>query len=217
MFPNAYDGIKKIYLGEILSLIAIVIGGIAGVAAVIGYKLTEAGAEEVGASAAFVGGGIVVIIAGILAIVSFILNILGISKASIDEPYFKKAMTWLVISLIGSVIVGMTTEGTAANLAADFIHQAGQLMVTFYVIDGVNSLANKLGRTDLAAKGMKLKNMIVGVYAIGLVLTLISGFMSNSDTMTVIAGVLGVVALIIMVIAYVVYLKLLFGAKQMLA
>ena len=41
MFPNAYNGIKKIYLGEILSLIAVVVGGIAGVTALIGADAIE--------------------------------------------------------------------------------------------------------------------------------------------------------------------------------
>ena len=219
MFPNAYDGIKKIYLGEILSLISIVVGGIAGIVAVIGYTLTEAAVEEIDAGAALVGGGIVVIIAGILGLVAFVLNIVGISKASQDEPFFKKAMIWLVVGLAGSILVGMTSEneGSFLNLAADFISQIAQLFVTFYVIDGINSLANKLGRTDVAAKGSKLKNLIIGVYAIGLVLTLISGFMAGNETMETIAGILGIIALILMVIAYVVYLKLLSGAKKMLA
>ena len=42
MYPNAHDGIKKIYLGEVLSLIAVVVGSIAGIAAIIGYKVSEA-------------------------------------------------------------------------------------------------------------------------------------------------------------------------------
>ena len=97
MYPNAHNGIKKIYLGEILSLIAVIVGGIAGVAAIIGYKLSEAGTEGIGASAAFVGGGIVVIIAGILAFVAFILNILGISNASVDERAdFIAVVMWYV-------------------------------------------------------------------------------------------------------------------------
>ena len=217
MFPNAYEGIKKIYLGEILSIIAIAVGSIAGVAAIIGYKATEAGSEEVGASAAFVGGGIAVIIAGIIAIVAFILNILGISRASQDEPNFKKAMTWLVVSLIGSVASGMTAEGSFLNLGADIINQVGNMLVTLYVINGVNSLAEKMGRTDLAAKGARLKNVILAVYVISLIFTVISGFMANSDTMTVIAGVLGIIALIVMIVAYFMYLKLLSGAKRMLA
>jgi len=217
MYPNAHDGIKKIYLGEVLSLIAVVVGSIAGIAAVIGYKVSEAGTDEIGASAAFVGGGIVVVIAGILALAAFILNILGISNASKDEPFFRKAMLWLVIGLIGSVATGMTKEGSALNLAADLVYQIGQIFVTFYVIDGVVSLAHKVGSSEVAAKGAKLKNVIIGIYVISLVLTVISKFVSGSDTMTVIAGVIAVIALIAMVIAYFMYLNLLSRAKQMLA
>ena len=217
MYPNAHNGIKKIYLGEILSLIAVIVGGIAGVAAIIGYKLSEAGTEGIGASAAFVGGGIVVIIAGILAFVAFILNILGISNASIDEPCFKKAMLWLVIGLLGSIAMGMTKEGSALNLAAELVYSIGQIFVTFYVIDGIVSLAHKVGSSEVAAKGAKLKNVIIGIYVISLVLTVISKFVSGSDTMTVIAGVLAVIALIALVVAYFMYLSLLSRAKKMLA
>ncbi|MBP3758225.1 MAG: hypothetical protein J6I83_00090 [Firmicutes bacterium] len=217
MFPNAYNGVKKIYLAEILGLIAAVIGGIAGIAAAVGILAKEAGEQGSGYDAAVFGGGVVVIIAGILLLISFILNVLGISKASQDEPNFKKAMIWLIISLIGSFALGMTNEGSAINIAANFVYQAADVLVTFFVINGLISLAEKLGRSDLAARGTKLKNLIIGIYVIALVVSLISAFMANSETMETIAGVLACAALIIMIIAYFMYLKLLSRARNMLA
>lgn len=71
------------------------------------------------------------------ALAAFILNILGISNASKDEPYFRKAMLWLVIGLLGSIATGMAKEGSALNLAANLVYSIGQIFVTFYVIDGV--------------------------------------------------------------------------------
>ena len=126
-------------------------------------------------------------------------------------------MLWLIIGLIGSIATGMTKEGSTLNLAANLVYQIGQIFVTFYVIDGVVSLAHKVGSSEVADKGAKLKNVIIGIYVISRVLTVISKFVSGSDTMTVIAGVLAVIALIAMVIAYFMYLNLLSRAKQMLA
>ena len=217
MYPNAYDGIKKIYLAEILTLISTIIACVATVVAAIGLKSADGGAEDIGAASAIVGGGAVLIISGIIILVAFILNILGISRASKDEENFKKAMTWLLISLIGSLAAGFTKDGSFINLACDLVYQIGNILVTFYVIDGVISLARKIGREDLVSRGTKLKGMIIAVYVIGFALTLISGFMKQSDAMSVISGVLAVIALIVMIVAYVMYLKLLSGGKKMLA
>ena len=126
-------------------------------------------------------------------------------------------MLWLVIGLLGSIAMGMTKEGSALNLAAELVYSIGQIFVTFYVIVGIVSLAHKVGSSEVAAKGAKLKNVIIVIYVISLVLTVISKFVSGSDTMTVIAGVLAVIALIALVVAYFMYLSLLSRAKKMLA
>lgn len=217
MFPNAYDGVKKIYLSEILSLIAVIIGFISGIAAVVGYKATEAGAESVGLSAAFVGGGIVFVIAMIVIFVAFILSIIGVNKASIDEPCFKKAYAWIAVELIGSIAVNMTKDGSVLNLGADIIYQVAGILVTLYVIEGIISLAKRMEKTDIAAKGTKVRNTILTVYIIALIFTIVSGFMSQSETMVAVAGIIGLIGLIITIVAYVMYLKLLSKAKNMLA
>ena len=217
MYPNAYNGIKKIFTAEVLSLISALIGVFAAIVAVVGLQHVDAGAEDIGSASAFVGGGLVLIISGIVAIVAFILKIVGVSNAAVDEPNFKKASSWILAGIVCSIATSMTTDGTLLHLAASVLYTVCQLYVTMYVIDGVCSLAEKIGRTDFAQKGAKLKNIIIGIYVISLVLTVISKFVSGSDTMTVIAGVLAVIALIAMVIAYFMYLNLLSRAKQMLA
>ena len=218
MYPNAYNGIKKIYTAEILSLIAAIIGIIAAIAALAGVYAIDAGKETDGAIAALLGGGAIILISGILVIIAFIIQIIGISNASKDEPLFKKAMTWLIIGLVASIVISFLPEDSMETLdmVADLVKGIADIFVIMYVIDGVISLAKKIGKSSIAAKGAKIKNMIIVVYAIGLILTVIDGFMTENDTTVVISGVLGIIALIVMIAAYLMYLKLLSRAKKML-
>ena len=217
MYPNAYNGIKKIFTAEVLSLISALIGVFAAIVAVVGLQHVDTGAEDIGSASAFVGGGLVLIISGIVAIVAFILKIVGVSNAAVDEPNFKKASSWILAGIVCSIATSMTTDGTLLHLAASVLYTVCQLYVTMYVIDGVCSLADKIGRTDFAQKGAKIKNLILVAYIISLVITIIQGFLPESGTTTVISGILAVVSLIVIVVMYYMYLKLLSEGKKMLA
>ena len=217
MYPNAYNGIKKIYTAEILSVITSVIAIIASISLIVGLNGADKGDITDGIAAAFVGGGALLIISAIIAIVAFILNVVGISKASTDEPIFKKAMMWLIISIVGSIVSGFFQEGSALQLIFNLVYQVGNILVTLFVIDGITSLGSKLGKTSLVNKGKSLKSMILVFYVISLILTIIEGFLTNNDTTVVIGGVHGIIALIVLIIAFFMYLSLLSKAKKALA
>ena len=217
MYQNAYKGIKKIFNAEILSLISALIGIVAAIVAIVGLDQVDAGAEDIGSAAAFLGGGLILIVSGIVAIVAYIMKIVGVSNAAIDEPFFKKASTWIIAAIVCSIATSTTTDGTMLHLAANILYTIAQLYVTMCVIDGVCALADKMGRTDMSGKGLKIKNTILVAYIISLVLTVVSGFVPDSGTTTVISGVLAVAALIVIIAIYYMYLKLLSEAKRMLA
>jgi hypothetical protein len=217
MYPNAYDGIKKIYSGEILSLIAILVGGVSAIVTAITSGIIESGVEDVANSIAFLGGSAVLIIAGVITIISFFLNIIGISKASKDEPNFKKASTWLIISLLASAGTSFFKNNELLTTGIQTIYQIAEVLVTIYVLAGIIALAEKMGREDVKKKAVSSRTMILIIYVIVLVLTVFSGFANAGDTTTIITGVLGIAALIAMIAAYILYLKALSGAKKMLA
>ena len=97
-FPNALQGVKKIYKAEILSLIAAACIIIAGLLAIV-----AAAGESLGV---VVIAGIFGVASAVLLIIAFIMNIVGVKRASLDEPAFKTAFYVLIIGIIAGIVMG---------------------------------------------------------------------------------------------------------------
>ena len=111
-FPNAYNGVKKIFSAEILHLVAVILMAVglvtAVIAGVVGTAVGDAAELTEGEFVVTVGGiiGAVSILAvgGILALIAFILQIVGVGQAMKDESYFKTAFIFIFVSVIFEVI-----------------------------------------------------------------------------------------------------------------
>ena len=155
-FPNAANGVKKIFTAEILSLISSVcvfvtiVLMLAALASTAGAVSDGSDGAAVGALASGAGTVVFGIATVVLAIIAFILNIVGITKASKDEESFKMALYALIGGIILSVIGSAFTN---VNGYVSSIMQALQvvadLLVLLYVIQGVRYLALKLNRPDI--------------------------------------------------------------------
>ena len=239
---NAYRGISKIYTAEILSLIAavLVIAGlivaIGGSAAVLASaNITDlTNAENVAASletaevntGALVTAGagtIVLMIGGVIEIIAFILNIVGISAASKDERIFHSAMIWVVAGIVSAVVQGIFSNNQVVKDILNTVNTVCEVLTTYYVICGVISLANRVGRSDVAAAGAKVIRLTVIIYAISAVFSVVSliiGLVTSGSTaynvISAGAGVTAIVAAVLSIISYIVYLGMLSKAKKML-
>ena len=221
-FPNAANGVKKIFTAEILSLISgicmfvmIVLLVVAPAAA----KAVSGGADGAAAGAVASGAGTLVfgIGSGVLAIIAFILNIVGISKASKDEESFRMAL----FAVIGGIILSVI--GTAFNNVNGYVSSIMQalqvvadLLVLLYVIQGIRYLSLKLNRPDIDQKGQNLFKIIFIVLVlqfIARIVVIIFGGMAASIT----AAIIALIAVILSVIEYILYLAFLAKAKKMLA
>ena len=220
-YGSAKKGIGQIFTAEILQLLSaifILIGSVmavVGVAAVVGGGMLE--------SDVAVGGGVVGGIAGlalsglggIFSLVGFILYIVGVGNAAKDEESFKKAMLFLVVGLVCSVVSAFT--GTVANgILKDILTILGdvfQLISAIYVINGIISLAGKVGNVAIEHKGRHTLKTLVIVIVISIVATLIS--LITSTVAAVVAGILGIVVAVMSIIKYFIYLSLLNGARKM--
>ena len=80
-YPDAYQGVKKIYVAEIIKLISTICMFIAAI--FIEYAKMNKAAEAASDSGV---PGILVIAAGALALVGLIIEIVGVRRASWDEP-----------------------------------------------------------------------------------------------------------------------------------
>lgn len=221
-FPNAANGVKKIFTAEILSLISgicMFVMIVLLVVALAAAKAVSGGADGAAAGAVASGAGTLVfgIGSGVLAIIAFILNIVGISKASKDEESFRMAL----FAVIGGIILSVI--GTAFNNVNGYVSSIMQalqvvadLLALLYVIQGIRYLSLKLNRPDIDQKGQNLFKIIFIVLVlqfIARIVVIIFGGMAASIT----AAIIALIAVILSVIEYILYLAFLAKAKKMLA
>ena len=91
-------------------------------------------------------------------------------------------------------------------------------MATFFVIDGILSLAEQMRNKDMVAKGKRAKVILITLWVVVIALQLVGTiFGAANDTLLLIESVLLVAAGVLSVIAYLVYLAYLSKARVMLA
>ena len=212
-FPNALSGVKKIFAAELLAMIGTVLMVVALVLGVIG-GLKE---DLVGLG----GATIIGIVAGVLLLISYILYIVGVSKASKDEPAFKTALYVIVFGIVYSIIT--TTFSSAieksgiqqfANLIPDLIN----LVAMLFIVTGIRNLAEQLGDKAMITKGERIMKIAYVMEIIIFVIRAVSMFaFSNNEIVGTAVVVAAVVAGILNVVIYIMYLLYLGKAKKLLA
>ena len=222
-FPNAANGVKKIFTAEILSLISSVcvfvtiVLMLAALASTAGAISDGSDGAAVGALASGAGTVVFGIATVVLAIIAFILNIVGITKASKDEESFKMALYALIGGIILSVIGSAFTN---VNGYVSSIMQALQvvadLLVLLYVIQGVRYLALKLNRPDIDQKGQNLFKIIFCVLVLQFIARMVV-VIFGGQAASVPAAVIALIAVVLSVVQYSLYLAFLAKAKKMLA
>lgn len=197
--PNAYKGVKKIFVAEILQLIGSVL-------TLVGLTMLVGGAGaylETGGDASAVStvatGGIFTLLAPCLAILALVLNLVGLKQASADEPdRMGKAFTCAIIALVLSFVVVVFVLmhwGGASFLNA--LSDLAEMCAIIFTIMGVSEVTQNIARQDVADMGPK----ILTISVIAIVASIIAGIVGN-----VIGGVASIIALVLMMVAYVVFL-----------
>ena len=219
-FPSAANGSKKIFTGELLSLIAAICVGLSAVLGILGAAGAAAVALEEGAiSGAAIGGiaaaGALGLVSGILAIIATILTIVGTVQCAKDENSFKAALIALLVSLVFSILAGFFSSNTVLAGVADVVNKVASIFITVMIINGFCVLADKLNNAEIRQRGNSILKFIVILLILEIILSVITRFLPNVVGVTV-AGVLGVVILILSIIQYFLFLSFLGKARNML-
>ena len=195
--PNAYSGVTKIFIAEILQIVGSVLAiiSLVSVLGVAGVYVETGDANGVVGFAAM--AGVFALLAAGLAIIALVLNLVGLKQASKDEPdRMGKAFVFAIVTLILSVIVGVCQNMHWG--AAGF----------FNTIMGVSEVTQNISRQDVADMGPK----IIVISVIAIVAAIIAGIIGN-----VIGGAAAIVSLVLMIVAYFVFLVFLGRATSALA
>ena len=207
-FPNAYSGVKKIFTAEIIMLLV----SIAGVAA-SGLNLSDTGDSTILGMVA-----VALIAAGLLSVIAFILNLVGIVQARKDEAKFTNALWAVIGGIVMSCVQAAFADNAAVVDAAQTVASICSALATFFVIDGILSLAEQMRNKDMVAKGKRAKVILITLWVVVIALQLVGTiFGAANDTLLLIESVLLVAAGVLSVIAYLVYLAYLSKARVMLA
>ena len=212
-YPNAKKGINRIFLGELIAILGMVVIAIgSGILAVKGQTMTDLSTYTSGANIA----ALVILIGGLMVLIAFLFKFFGISKASIDEQDFKKAMALLVIGFVAS-IVHSAVDGRIEVVAeiANIITNVCELLVTIFIISGIKSLAEKVNDRHVFDMCNRTYKLIIAVYVLIIALTVVALFVTN-ETMAVIAGLIALAIAILAIVAIIVFLSLLNNARKML-
>ena len=217
-FPNALEGVKKIYKAEIIALVSGILAVVAGFLALVGLAAGTAGSGE-GALAGLLSGGLLIMVCGILAIIAFILNIVGLVKAKPDDENFKNALIVVLIGIVSAIVVSASEGNGLLGDLGQTVSDICSFLTTYFVCSAIINLAGKLENSIIKQKAVDIRKMVMIIWwcTIALdILNTIFGKFDGNTVMTYVTGVIGVFTAILSVISYVLYLKLLSKARTML-
>ena len=217
-FPDAYQGIKKIFTAELLSLIGsacMIIFAIFGLVTVAAYQANSADALVAGSIGTIIFG----LAGGVLALIGLIFLLIGTKRASIDEPVFNNAFMFIILSLVltvaSTIISSIWATGIWDNVSTT-VANIFSVFAMIYIINGIQNLASKLDRPDMVTMGNTYMILMIIVYAIQIIARIIPAFFGANATTSTAAGVLSLVAEIFALVVYIIYLIYLGKAKKML-
>ena len=216
-FPNAHNGVKKIYFAELLSLIATIVMVVSAFVMLIGMAVIETtGTASTGMEVVTVIALILVLSSFAALLVAFVFNLIGIIKASADEDQFRSALIFTIIGMVVSMIPGFFPNSPIVASAMSAVTPVVQMLITIFVVQGIINLALKLGNNELAQKGNKVLTMTLLAFLLSSIANLLATIFQANETMEIAAAAIAIIGMILSIVAYFIYLGYLKKAVKML-
>ena len=208
-YPNAYSGMKKIYISEIIALIASIIMVICSVFLMACYNDPDLIVETWIFSAA------VLVVLGVF-VFSYILQIIGIVRATKDEPAFRVSLIAIIAALVITVLECIFFEGNdVITFVLEIASDVAQFFLVHYIIHGIMHISEHLGRDDISKKGKRIFTVIY--IAIGFeIIVRIFEMIFGKELGEQLSMPFGIVANILKVVEYILFLSYIVKAKKLL-
>ena len=215
-YPNAAKGIKKIWIAEILSILAaLLIAALVILVSANHVDTSISGEEAVQVlEAAKISGPIVVLGVGmLLMLVSYFLNMAGIITASKDEAGLKRAL-WTLLASMAFGIVAAILENSNVKVAnwLKIPSTLFELVVMIYVLEGIANLAKNLGKKDIADMSTQCRTWMMCALILASAAEAFVAMGTEGSTLNTTSGV---AAALLQIVAYVLYLRVLNKARKM--
>ena len=166
-YPNAHNGLKKLLTAEILSIVAGFLLLVTGVFTAVSAALAEKNAVSETVQAVLGIVGLVLLIGfSAIGILTVVLKILGLKKASTDDPAFRTAFIAALISLALSVFEMTLNALSRASVARIFTTAISilDIVIIIFVIQGIQNLAEQLENDKMVKAGQVLMILIAVAY-----------------------------------------------------
>ncbi len=217
-YPCAYEGVGKIGKAAIITIAVTVIGIITDLIGILAAdSLKQLNQLGGGIPPVAVVISILAVPMAIMALVGMVIRILGVRKASQEEPEFNLAFWMILIQIIISVINGFIADDCRGaklfvEVASDFLG----LLAAIFIIKGIKSLADHLENSEVGGGAALVRNAFVIAYVIGIAGRIVSYIAFKSDNFYLVTGVEGLISGIIILAVYLYYIKFLKKAEAML-
>ena len=213
-FPNAYRGVKKIWLAEMLMLLAAIVGiVIVIVAAMNGSMVGEDIVINEGVKTPIAVLGIVT---AVILLIGFILNLVGLINANNDDSAFRIALLVTILGVVASAISAIWSNNETLNKWMDTATTICSMFASYYVLTGIANLAEKMSDAATKALALKSRTLVEGSFCATALFKLIISIFKIQDGSTI-STILAVVALLLELVSYILYLRALSKGKKMLA
>ena len=213
-FPNAYRGVKKIWLAELLMLLAAIVGIIMVI--VMAANGTMVGEDIVINEGVKTPIAILGIITAVIALVAFILNLVGLINANNDDSAFRIALLVTILGVVASAISAIWSNNETLNKWMDTAITICSMFASYYVLTGIANLAEKMSDAATKALALKSRTLVEGSFCATALFKLIISIFKIQNGSTI-STILAVVALLLELVSYILYLRALNKGKQMLA
>ena len=216
-YPNAAKGIKKIYLAEILGILALVLAIVMAIMVAGSHVDTSISGEEAAQALQAANVGTPFVILGVammlLMLVSYFMNLSGIVNASKDDEGFKRAL-WALLACIAFGVVAAILENRNAKVASwlKVPSTLFELVVAIYVLEGIGNLARNLGKNDIAELSKQCRTWMMCALVLSAAAEV---FVALGTTGSALNTTSGIAASLLGIVAYVVYLRVLNKARLM--
>ena len=213
-FPNAYRGVKKIWLAEMLMLLAAIVGIIMVI--VMAANGTMVGEDIVINEGVKTPIAVLGIVTAVIALVAFILNLIGLINPNNDDSAFRIALLVTILGIVASAISAIWSNNETLNKWMDTATTICSMFASYYVLTGIANLAEKMSDAATKAVALKSRTLVEGSFCATALFKLIISIFKIQNGSTI-STILAVIALLLELVSYILYLRALAKGKKMLA
>ena len=211
-FPNTFKGIQKIWIAEMLMLLASVLS----IVLLFVVANNSAVVEDVLVVAIDTPTQVLSIASAVLMIVAFVLNLIGIINCRKDDKNFVNALFATVLGVICGIVNAIWGEAKPRlGEWMEFVMVMESCYASYYVLTGVSNLSEAYPDPQTKKLVDKSRNWLLGSFCLSAILKLIVDIFNIQDGTP--KTIMGIVAVLAEIVSYVIYIMALNKSKKMLA